>query len=132
MYIIIIGAGPVGSSLVNLACQDGHKVAVIESSEELAQKTLEKYDVQVFHAGIEEGGIFDEVNADTADVLIATTSDDSVNLMAMFLGKEKGIPHLISMVNQTEHQGLFKKLDVKTLLNPEMIIAKSLYNFLPN
>lgn len=128
MYFIIIGAAPEGASLVELALKEGHKVAVIETCEQRARAILEKYDVQVFQADIAEGGILDEAEADTADVLVATTSDDSVNLMAMFLGKERGIKTLIGMVNHREHQKLFEKLGVQVLVNPEDIIAQHLYN----
>jgi len=83
MYLMIVGAGPEGSSLAKLAIKDGHKVAIIEADEQRAQAVLQKYDVQVFHADIADGGILDEAEADKADALIATTSDDSANLMSI-------------------------------------------------
>lgn len=128
MYFIIVGAGPEGSSLAELALNDGHKVAVIEASEECARKIVEKYDVEVFHGDIASGGMLEEAQADKADVLVATTGDDSVNLMTMFLGKDSGIKTLISRVNQSQHQGLFEKLGVQVLVNPEVIIAQHLYS----
>lgn len=130
MYLIIVGAGLVGSSLVELALKDGHKVAIVEADEERAQAVLQEYDVQVFHANIAEGGILDEADADKADALIATTSDDSANLMTMFLGKERNIKTLISMVNDREHQGMFERLGVQVLVDPEVIVAQHLYGFL--
>lgn len=130
MYIIIVGAGAVGSSLVKLALENNHTVVVIESQEERAQSVLQKYDVKVFHAKIAQGGILDEADADNADAIVATTGDDSANLMAMFLGKERGIKTLISMINDPEHQGMFERLGVQVLVDPEVIIAKHLYNFL--
>lgn len=127
MYLIVVGAGPEGSSLVELALKDGHKVAIIEKDRERAQAVLQKYDVQVFHANIAQGGILDEAEADKADALIATTGDDSANLMTMVLGKERHIKTLISMVNDSEHQAMFERLGVQVLLHPEVIIAKHLY-----
>lgn len=130
MYLIIVGAGPEGSSLIKLALKDGHKVAIIEKDEKRAQAVLQKYDVQVFHANIAQGGILDEANADQADALIATTGDDSANLMTMFLGKERGIKKLISMINDRQHQAMFERLGVQVLVDPEVIIAQHLYSFL--
>lgn len=130
MYLIIVGAGSEGCSLVQLALKDGHEVAVIEANAERAQAVLQKYDVQVFHANIAEGGILDEVEAERADALIATTGDDSVNLMTMFLGKERAIKTLISMVNESQHQVMFERLGVQVLVDPEVIIAQHLYSFL--
>lgn len=130
MYLIIVGAGPEGSSLIELAVKDGHKVAIIEKDEQRAQAVLQKYDVQVFHADIAQGGILDEADADQADALIATTSDDSANLMTMFLGKERNIKTLISMVNERQHQGMFERLGVQILVDPEVIVAQHLYGLL--
>lgn len=130
MYLIIVGAGPEGSSLVELALKEGHRVSIIEKDEKRAQAVLQKYNVRVFHAGIAEGGILDEADADTADVLVAATSDDSANLMAMFLGKERGIKTLISMVNDRHHQTMFERLGVQVLVDPEVIIAQHLYNLI--
>jgi trk system potassium uptake protein TrkA len=130
MYLIIVGAGPEGSSLAELALKDGHKVAIIEKDEERAQAVLQKYNVQVFHANIAQGGILDEADADQADALIATTGDDSANLMTMFLGKERGIKKLISMINDRQHQAMFERLGVQVLVDPEVIIAQHLYSFL--
>jgi trk system potassium uptake protein TrkA len=119
MYLIIVGAGPEGSSLAELALKDGHKVAIIEKDEERAQAVLQKYNVQVFHANIAQGGILDEADADQADALIATTGDDSANLMTMFLGKERGIKKLISMINDRQHQAMFERLGVQVLVDPK-------------
>lgn len=130
MNMIILGAGPEGSSLAALALKDGYNVAIIEADEQRARETLQKYNAKVFHANIAEGGILDEAGADRADALVATTSDDSANLMAMFLGKERHIPILISMVNEPEHIQLFERLGVHIVVNPEVIIARHLYSFL--
>lgn len=130
MYLIIVGAGSEGLSLVGLALRDGHRVTLIEAEASLAEAALQQYDVKVLHASIAEGGILDEADAERADALIATTNDDSANLMAMFLGVERRIPTLISMVNEPEHRGMFERLGVQVIVDPEVIIARHLYGFL--
>lgn len=130
MYFIVVGAEPEGCSLLELALKDGHEVALIEKDEKRAHKVLQKHSIQVFHADIASDDILDEADAKRADVLIATTKDDSANLMTMLLGKELGIKKLISMVNQSYHQPMFEHLGVQTLVNPEIIIAQYLYEFI--
>ncbi|WP_017720514.1 NAD-binding protein [Kamptonema formosum] len=71
MYLIVVGAGPEGSSLAELALKDGHEVAIIEASSERARAVLQKCDARVFHASIAQGEILDEADADRADALIA-------------------------------------------------------------
>lgn len=127
MYLIIVGAGPVGTSLVEMTVKDGHNVVLIEANEERAKQASERFDARVLYANISEGGILGEAGADKADALVATTSDDSANLMAMFLGKDAGIATLIAVVNDPRHQQMFERLGVHVLVDPEVIVARHLY-----
>ncbi|ACK72491.1 TrkA-N domain protein [Gloeothece citriformis PCC 7424] len=126
MYLIIVGAGIVAQHLISLALDQGYRVGVIEKNQDLAQSILKKYDVDVFQGNIAEGGILDEAEADKANAIIATTEDDSVNLMAMLLGKEKGIKTLIAVIQENQHQKMFEHLGVQVIANPEKIIAQRL------
>lgn len=128
MYLIVVGAGLVGSSLIKLALNDGHDVALIERDEQRAQEAAQKFDALVLHADIAQGNIFEEADIGRADALIATTSDDATNLMVMFLGKEYGVKMLLSLVNVKEHQGMFKTLGVQMVVDPEKIVAQHLYD----
>jgi trk system potassium uptake protein TrkA len=126
MYLMVIGAGDIGSSLVELALKAGHDVVLIEPDKERAEHIAGTLDALVLNAAITENGIMEEAGADGADALIATTSDDSTNLMAMFLGQEYGIRRLTSVVNQAHHRRLFERLNVHVLVDPEVIVARHL------
>ena len=128
MYVVVIGAGTLGARLIELLLKDGHDVAVIESDEKLAKESTERFDAMVLHAHIGQGGILEEAGADKADVIVATTEDDSANLMAMFLGNEKGIETLVCVVSDPRHKTLFERLGVHVLTNPEVIVARHLYS----
>ena len=130
MYIIIVGAGAIGTGLAELAIEEGHNVVVVESAEERARAALHRYDLQVFHADIGDQAILDEVDIGRADALIATTEDDKTNLMAVSLGREKGVGRLISTVNVAGHERLFEALGVTILDSPQRVIAEHLYGFL--
>lgn len=128
MYLIIVGAGSIGVSVMKIALQDGHDVAIIERDEARARETAQNYDAIVLHADVAHGGILDEAGVDRADALIATTADDAINLMAMFLGREHEVKTLVSLVAEKEHQGMFERLGVQVLVDPEKILAQHLYN----
>lgn len=130
MYLIIVGAGAIARYLTFLALESGHRVAVIEKDKILARNLLSKYNIKVFEADIAQDGILNEVEADSADAIIATTSDDSTNLMAMFLGQEKGIKILVSMLQNTYNQKQFERLGVHVIAEPERLIARKLLSFL--
>lgn len=130
MNLIILGAGHIGSSLADLALKDGHDVTLIDADEKRAHEASQKYDARVLHCDISEGGILEEAETRSADALVATTRDDSANLMAMFLGLEQGIKTLLSIVNHSYHRKLFERLGVHVLQDPEMILAQHLYGVL--
>lgn len=129
MYFIIVGGNAVARYFVSLAVEEGHRVTVIEKNKSRAQKILQQHDIKVLNADVAQGDILDEAEADRADAIIATTEDDSINLMAMLLGKEREIKYLVTMLQNKEHQHMFEKLGVRVLSDPEMLIAKQLYNF---
>lgn len=130
MYIIIVGAGPIGIGLAELALNERHNVVVIEGDEERARVILQKYDLQVFNLDIADKGVLDEVNVKRADALIATTEDDKVNLMAMALGCEAGVERLITTVNVEGHEPLFERLGATILESPQRVVAEHLFGFL--
>lgn len=126
MHLIIVGAGTVGDSLTGLAVKLGHQVALIEEDETRAEAAAERHDARVLHAAIAEADIMTEAGAAEADALIATTGDDSTNLMAMVLGQEWEIDTLISTVGHKHHRRLFDRLGVRTLVDPEVLVAQHL------
>ena len=130
MYLIIVGAGLVSQQLVAIATEQGHKVAVIEKQEKRAREIMQQFDVQVFHADISQANILEEAGAKNADGIIATTKDDTVNLMAMVLGKQYQVKHLITLLQEAEHQSMFEKLGIQVLSDPERLIAQKLFSFI--
>ncbi|MGV2827354.1 NAD-binding protein [Myxosarcina sp. GI1(2024)] len=130
MYFIVIGGGAIARYFVALAVEQGHRVTVIDKNRYRARKILQQYDVKVLNADIARGNILDEAEADDADAIIATTEDDSVNLMAMVLGKERNVKNLVTMIQDRGHRGMFEKLGVGVLSEPEMLIAKQLYSLI--
>lgn len=130
MYLIIVGAGLVTKQLISIALERGHKVAVIEKDVERARNIMQEFDISIFNADIAKGKILEEANVEKADAIIATTKDDSVNLMTMILGKQYGVKHLITLLQEKEHQAMFEKLDIRVLSDPEKLIADRLYSFI--
>lgn len=130
MYLIIVGAGNVTKQLIAVAKEQGHKVAVIEKEAERAREIMQEFDISIFHADITKGKILEEADVNNADAVIATTRDDSINLMTMIIAKQYGVKNLITLVQEENHQALFEKLGVRVLSDPEKLIAHKLYSFI--
>ncbi len=72
MNLIILGAGPVGSRLVERALAGGHDVVLVEPDETLAEDAAREYDVRVLAMGVGDDRFPEESQLDDAEALIAT------------------------------------------------------------
>ncbi len=128
MYIVIIGAGSIGSNLIDLAVRDGNDVVVIERDEERANGVAAEYDCLVLNADATKNGTLVDAEIDRADAVISTTDVDAVNIMVMLLAQEHDVPNLVSVVHDTENLPVFEKIGVTLIENPQRLIADYLYH----
>lgn len=128
MYIIVVGAGGIGTALVEIAVRDRHNVVVIEKDPQKADHLSRRHDILVINADAASVDVLREAGADRADAIVATTGDDATNLMVVALAQKLEIPSIVSVVNNREHTELFRKLGANVMENPDVIVAEYLYN----
>lgn len=128
MYMIIVGAGSIGTSLIDIAVKEKNNVVVVESNVDRAHEISNLYDITVINGDATSSETLREAGSDRADSLIVTTSDDAVNLMVVSIAKELKIPSIVSIVNKKEHAEFFRKLGANVMENPEEVVANHLYN----
>ena len=128
MYIVIIGAGGIGGRLTEIILKEGkHNVIVIDKNQEKCEEIARKYDAVAINADATQEDTLDESEIKKANVLVATTSDDAVNLMVVSLAKNKGVKHLVSVVNQEESKPMYIEKNVKMIKSPNIVMAEHLY-----
>ncbi|MCC8016141.1 MAG: NAD-binding protein [Clostridiales bacterium] len=90
MNIIIIGCGKLGGGLAKSLSEENHNIVVIDKNESVVNSFVEKTDVQgVVGNGTIKQVLFD-ANADKADLAIAATYSDEINILACFISKKAG------------------------------------------
>lgn len=127
MYIVIVGAGGIGQRLTEMALKDKHNVIVIDRDQERCEEIARKFDAVAINADATQEETLQETEIKKADVLVATTDDDAVNLMVVSLAKNMGVEALVSVVNQEESKPMFMEKDVKMVKNPDIVMAEHLY-----
>jgi trk system potassium uptake protein TrkA len=128
MYIVIVGAGGIGRRLTELALRDGrHNVIVIDKDQANCEEIARKFDAIAINADATQEETLDESEVKKADVLVATTNDDAANLLIVSLAKNKGVKHLVSVVNQEESKPLYLEKGVKMVKSPDIVMAENLY-----
>lgn len=127
MYIVIVGAGNIGSPLIEIATAGGNEVVVIERDSQKAEHAASAYDCLVLNDDATTKETLLDAGADRADALISTTDQDATNIMVSLLAKELDVPHIVSVVHNPEHMDLFSRIGVNTMQNPQRLIAEYLY-----
>lgn len=128
MNIIIVGGGKTGRYLAPILTDGGSSVVVIDNRRETVRKFQEELPGQkvVFGNGtspevLEKSGIM------TADVLIAATGSDEVNLVASTLAKmEYQVPRVVARVNNPKNSWMFNEsMGVDVGINQADLLARS-------
>ncbi len=127
MYMIIVGAGSIGLSLIQIAAKEKNNVVVVESNVEKAREISNKFDITVLNGDATLAETLREAGSERADALIATTSDDAVNLMVVSIAEQLKIPSIVSIVNEKDHAEFFSRLGANVMENPEEVVANHLY-----
>jgi trk system potassium uptake protein TrkA len=127
MYLIVVGAGDIGTPLIEIATSAGNDVVVIERDETRADSIASEHDCLVLNADATTKDTLQDAGADQADAIISTTAQDATNIMISLLAKELEIPSVVAVVHNPEHMGLYEQIGVHTMENPQELIAQYLY-----
>jgi len=95
MEICIIGAGEVGYHLADILSREEHRVSVVDSDPEQARRLMEALDVQVHVGDGTRVEMLTRANASKADLVVAVTRDDNVNMLTCALAKRLGAKRII-------------------------------------
>ncbi len=124
MNIIIAGDGKVGSMLTRQLSAEGHDVTVIDSNARVLQSSVEHYDVISVQGNCASMDVLLQAGVRDADLLIAATSQDEVNLLccttAHALNRKL---HTIARIRNPEYtEQIYRMRDIfglSMVINPE-------------
>lgn len=108
MKVIIAGAGAVGSFVASDLKQAGHDVLLIERNPDLVARLRPSSEVDLFVGDACEVSALDEAGVADADVMVAATGEDQVNLVISLLAKQEfSVPRVVARINEPRNKWLF-------------------------
>lgn len=128
LRIIIVGCGKVGSNLVASLSQEGHNITIIDKRSDKVQEISNLYDVMGIVGNGASYSIQMEAGIGTADLFIAVTDSDELNLLCCTVAKRVGDCAAIARVRDPDYSKeisyLQQKLGLAMVINPELEMAR--------
>ena len=130
MNIIIAGAGKVGYTVARQLAADGHDVSIIDSDRERLDKAMNAMDVIGFCGNAANPSVLEEAEVRRADVFIAATSADEINLVSCQFAKKMGAGHTMARIRSPEYMDrielMREMMDLALALNPDQVAAEEI------
>lgn len=105
MRVIVVGAGEVGSYVADRLSRQGIDVHVIERNAKRAAHLAENADVEVITGSGTHPSVLEAAGLHSADLLVAVTKSDEVNLISSMLAKEADVPRTVVRIEAAELRG---------------------------
>lgn len=123
-YIIVVGSGLLGSYLAGRLSQEGHAVVVIDIRPDALESLPAEYSGFRIEGDATEYALLREAKTDQADLVIATTREDNVNLMVAQMARRVfKVPRVMARVFDPRRQEVYRLLGVETV-SPTVIAGE--------
>lgn len=136
MSVLIIGAGEVGFMIAKRLTEENIDVYIVEKDEAKVNNLSQMLDAQIIWGSGSSIRTLKKANVEHAEMLIAVTDSDEVNLVAAFIaGSFANIPAKIVRIRNKEYESsrkIFEEdyLDIDLIINPEQEAASIIMNIL--
>ncbi|MBR6484261.1 MAG: Trk system potassium transporter TrkA [Clostridiales bacterium] len=134
LKIIIVGAGKVGATLVQQLRKEGHDITIVDKSADKVNNLVDNFDIMGIVGNGASYTTQKEAGIDQADLIIAVTQSDELNLLCCTIAKQFSDCASIARVRTPDYSKevgyLREKLGLARIINPELEAAKEMARIL--
>ena len=136
MKILILGAGQVGGTLAENLANEAFDITLVDNNATVLDELRDKLDIQTVHGSGSHPDVLRRAGADDADMLIAVTSSDEVNMVACQVCYSLfRTPTKIARIRSSSYlgrEGFFSKehMPIDVLINPEEVVTTNIRQLL--
>ncbi len=134
LHIIIVGCGKVGVTLVERLVQEDHDITVVDKDGDKVEGLTNRHDIYGITGNGASFNTLMEAGIEEADILIAVTGSDELNLLCCVVAKQAGQCDVIARVRMPDYSEeaayLKAKLELAMIINPELEAAREIARIL--
>lgn len=134
MKIIIVGIGKVGYAIAEQMTGENHDLVVIDRNNAVLDHVDSMLDVMCVEGNGASASALLEAGVREADLLIAVSENDEVNLICCLMAKKLGAKHTVARVRNPEYfrdaQILRREIGLDMIINPENAAAQEISRIL--
>lgn len=131
MKIIILGAGQVGGSLADHLANEANDITVVDTDMARLRELQDRLDIRTVEGKASYPTVLEQAGAQDADMLIAVTNSDEVNMIACQVGQTLfNVPTKIARVREHDYlqqdKAIFadKAIPIDVLISPEELVTR--------
>jgi len=129
LKVVVIGAGAVGSHLARTLSWEGHEVVLIDNKQELIDRIAGSMDVMALRGNGTSVSLLVKAGIEQADLLVAVTSVDEVNIVSCMFARQLGAKMRIARVRNQEYTNpetpvSLTELGIDQVIHPEQETAR--------
>lgn len=134
MKIVLIGCGTIGRTVLEQLAAEEHTITIIDEDKETVDRLIEKHDVFGVVGNGASLDIQEEAGVKDADLVIAITSSDEINILSCLVAKKIGAGNTIARVRNPEYYRqsavLKEELGLSMIVNPELETSTEILNMI--
>lgn len=135
MNIIVVGGGKIGKTIIASLVSEGHDVVVLEDNPSVLDEITNIYDIMGVRGNGADCETLEEAGVDKAEMFVAVTGSDELNMLSCFMAKKMGAKHTIARIRNPEYNEhslgfMRQQLNLSMSINPELLVAQELFNIL--
>jgi len=135
MNIIVVGCGKIGTTILESLVAEGHDVTAVDNRIAPLNDITNIHDVITVCGNGGDCETLEEAGVEKADLVVAATGSDEVNMLCSYLAKRMGAGNTVARIRNPEYNDgsllpMKQHLNISMAINPDKLAAQELYHIL--
>jgi trk system potassium uptake protein TrkA len=126
MRLVFLGATALTVKTVQALSEAGHEIVIIERDADRIRELSEHLDCAFLHGDGSKPDVLKEADPARTDILYCITNHDQTNIIASLIGKNLGIPRVVTMIEDEEYLPICEELGLKDTIIPVRTVSRHL------